>query len=201
MKLLRRNKLVFGVGVNDADYNVCVTGVVDGRKKILSVCPFYTKWRSMLERAFSKKFHNRNPAYIGTEVCEDWLIFSNFKAWMETQDWRGKHLDKDLLVRGNRVYSEETCIFVDQKVNCFCLESGAIRGDYPLGVSKRKGLYEARCCSVETGKQQSLGYYKTPDEAHQAWLTFKIGQARLLAAEQTNPIVADALIRRYENYN
>lgn len=48
----------------------------------------------------------------GCSVCEEWLTFSNFKRWMEQQDYEGKALDKDLLVSQNKTYSSETCVFV-----------------------------------------------------------------------------------------
>lgn len=202
MRLLKRNKLVYGVGVNDADYNVCQTAVVNGKKKIVKFCPFYLKWRHMIERSYSEKFKERNPSYYDCSCVPEWHVFSNFKKWMETQDWEGKQLDKDILSPYNRIYGPDTCVFVDQKVNLFIIENNAMRGEFPVGVvfDKESGKYRARCCSVETGKQACLGRYETPEEAHEAWLDFKLKQAYILAAEQTDERVANALIARYKNY-
>lgn len=106
---------VCGVGINDSDYVVqkkeTIKGI-DGKRKqrLVWICPYYRAWQSMLVRAYSKSYHKRRPTYIGCSVSEEWKTFSNFKSWMEGQVWEGKQLDKDLLVEGNKVYSEETCV-------------------------------------------------------------------------------------------
>jgi hypothetical protein len=123
---------------------------------------------------------------------------------MENQIWEEKELDKDLLVYGNKVYGPETCVFIDRKINVFLPEYKAKRGVYPTGVSLDKSMpekpYRSRCNSVVTGKTEYLGHYKTPEEAHQVWLAYKLEQAYILAAEQTDERVAKALIAKYENY-
>lgn len=195
--------LVHGFGTNDADYNVYVTGAGDnGKRKVIWVCPFYRKWIHMLERCYNQKLHKKFPTYIGCTVCKDWKSFSNFKAWMETQDWEGKHLDKDLLIRGNKIYSPDTCVFLDARVNTFLAENGACRGEFPIGVSfeRESGKYVAQCWSIELGKNKKIGRFKTPREAHEAWLSFKLQQAYILAASQEDRRIAQALINRYINY-
>lgn len=201
----KKEKLVCGVGMNDADYQVqdCIITVDENGKKSRKViwrCPFYSKWADMLSRCYSAKSQKRRPTYKGCSVFEEWLLFSNFKAWMETQDWEGKHLDKDLLIMGNKIYSPETCVFVDRKVNQFLVEHTAAKGEYMIGVywSKPNKKFKASC-NDGSGKLY-LGYFNTELEAHQAWLSFKLEQAKILAAEQTDPRVAKALIDRYENY-
>lgn len=200
MATYKRNKLIFGVGINDVDYNVYSYEYVDGKEKVVWSCPFYVKWKSMLERCYYSKLYV--PNYLDCEVCDDWLKLSLFKKWMETQDWEGKQLDKDLLVTGNRIYSPETCVFVERRVNSFLTESNAARGEYPIGVSwhKRWKKFAANCRSVITNKAVCLGYFKTPEEAHLAWLSFKLEQAHILASEQSDVRVAKALIDRYTNY-
>ena len=202
MKLRKRNRLVAGVGVNDADYNVYEYAIVSGKKRAVWSCPFYITWKSMLVRSYCPNYQNQFPTYVGCSVVEDWHLFSKFKSWMEKQDWQGKHLDKDILVKSNKSYSPKTCVFVDARVNTFLAENDVRRGDQPIGVSfhKRDRKYVAKCCSVETGKAKHLGYFDTSEEAHQAWLAFKLEQAYILAAEQSDERVAKALIERYENY-
>lgn len=198
-------KLVYGVGINDADYAVNVkesyteSGV---RKwKVLWMCPFFDRWRKMLCRCYDPKYQQLRPTYIGCSVCEEWLTFSNFKAWMETQEWEGKQLDKDILFRGNKLYSPETCVFVDREVNNFVLERNSSRGQWMVGVhwDKSNKKFKAQCNKLK-GRQKNLGYFDTELEAHQAWLKCKQDVALELAAEQTDPRVAKALIERYENY-
>ncbi len=105
---LGQRRLVHGVGVNDANYNVHGK---EGR------CPFYTKWYDMLKRCYSSRFHKQYPSYIGCSVCPEWCYFSKFRFWMENQKWEGMELDKDILVKGNRVYSPDTCCFIPQAIN------------------------------------------------------------------------------------
>ena len=97
---MKPKKLVCGVGINDAGYVVMEfeTIIVDGKRKRKRVwaCPYHQTWKGMLERCYSTKFQERNPTYIGCTVSKEWLVFSNFRAWMMTQDWQGKHLDKDI---------------------------------------------------------------------------------------------------------
>ena len=104
---LGQRSLVQGVGVNDADYTVCIKR----NNKIIWRCPFYIKWRNMIERCYSPLWHKRYPSYIGCSVCPEWRYFSKFRFWMSTQKWKGMELDKDILVKGNRVYSPDTCCF------------------------------------------------------------------------------------------
>lgn len=203
MRLIKRNKPLFGVGINDADYNVYTTGKVNGKHRYTWICPYYKKWKLMLERCYYTKFKEKRPTYEECTCCPEWLYFSNFKAWMETQDWEGKQLDKDLLIRGNKIYSPETCVFVSPEVNRFILESTATRGKYLIGVThydEKTGKYMARCCNVMTGKQVTVGRYPSELLAHKAWLAFKLKQAEFLAERQTDPRVAEALVSRYRNY-
>ena len=199
-------KLVYGVGINDADYKVQEWITVedgDGKKKrkLAWRCPFYSRWTGMLERCYSARFQEKCQTYKGCSVYKDWLTFSKFKQWMETQDWECKHLDKDILFHRNRVYSPETCVFVDGRVNSFVLECNASRGQWMIGVhwSKTNKRFIAGCRDA-SGKPKHLGYFDTELEAHQAWLKYKQELALQLAAEQTDPRVAKALIDRYENY-
>lgn len=201
-KTISKNKLVFGVGINDADYNVYLTETVNGKLKILWSCPFYVKWYSMLRRCYSNSFHKQQPTYINCTTVAEWHRFSVFKSWMETQDWQDKHLDKDVLVTGNKEYGPGTCLFLEPRVNTFFNECALTKGDWPIGVSfhKQHQKFYASCRCVVTKKSKFLGLFSSPEEAHQAWLDFKREQARLLAAEQTDERVAEALLERYINY-
>lgn len=204
----KKSKLFCGVGINDADYVVQInetTGYTESGKriqKLVWICPFYSRWTSMLTRCYSEKHHKRCPTYIGCCVLPEWHYFMTFRGWMEKQDWEGKHLDKDILLSGNRIYGPDTCVFVDAKVNLFLLERQNHRGEWPIGVyfHKAHGKFQAKCKDVITGKRKYLGFYLTAEEAHRAWLTFKLEQARILADEQTDPRIAKALIQRYESY-
>jgi hypothetical protein len=199
-------KLVYGVGFNDSGYVTQISEVIgrhpNGRRiwKLVWQCPFYRKWTAMLSRCYNENYSAKRISYEGCSVVEEWHLFSNFKAWMEQQDWEGKQLDKDILCVGNKVYGPETCVFVDRKVNVFIIDRAAARGEWPIGVYFNNGAFQSRCKSVTTNTFEYLGRFKTPEEAHAVWLAFKLEQARILAAEQTDERVAKALIDRYENY-
>lgn len=192
---MRKSKLVYGVGVNDADY--VVYPLIDGRKVM---CPFYRTWKSMVERCYSEKFKERYPTYEGCKVSNEWLTFSNFKKWMEEQDWKGKQLDKDLLIEGNNIYSHKNCIFVSSQLNLFVSENIANRGKYPIGVSfyRQNGKFKSCCCNPFTEKQEYLGYFNCPHEAHEAWRKRKHELACQWADIVEDPRLKQALRNRYK---
>ena len=207
IKKLSTPKSVYGVGVNDADYVVQrweTIGRVNGKQKqkLVWCCPYYQAWKGILQRCYSTKLQERFPTYKGCSVSEEWLTFSVFKSWMEKQDFEGMQLDKDLLFEGNKVYSEEKCVFVSRVVNMFTTDRGNDRGEWLIGVvwHKSAGKFRSQCRNPFTKKQEYLGYFACELEAHQAWLKRKLELAHLLAAEQTDERVAKALIERYTNY-
>jgi hypothetical protein len=155
----------------------------------------------MLKRCYSKEYHEHYPTYSGCSVCEDWLTFSNFKLWMEQQDWENKQLDKDLLISGNKEYGPETCVFVTSVVNTFTLDRCNSRGAYPLGVRFHNVAkkFEAQCRNPFTGKREYLGLFDCPDQAHLAWKKRKHELACQLveSAYVTDERVAQALRTRY----
>ncbi len=204
---MKHKKKVYGVGINDADYVVRkneTIGYVNGKQKQKKSweCPYYKAWGSMLRRCYSVKFQERQPTYIGCTVSEEWITFSNFKSWMEKQDFEGMELDKDLLFEGNKVYSAETCVFVSPLVNTFANEGGSARGECLIGVNWHKTAekFRANCNNPFTKKLEYLGLFTCEVKAHNAWLKRKLELARLLAAEQSDPRVAKALILKYTNY-
>lgn len=190
----KAGKLIHGVAINDADRSVFTK--LNGKRVM---CPFYNRWKNMLDRCYDPKYQLRFPTYVGCSVTEEWLLFSNFERWMKTQDWEGKHLDKDLLKAGNKVYSPDFCIFVPRELNAFTTDCAASRGEYPLGVSLDKGVgrFMVRCNNPFIKRKEYLGHYDTIDEAHLAWKKRKHELACIYADQQTDPRVADALRTRY----
>jgi hypothetical protein len=177
-------KLVFGWGINDADYEVYTT--INGKQV---ACPYYVKWQNMLRRQ-TPKFWEKRPTYIGCKVCEEWQSFMAFRAWMVTQDWQGEQLDKDLLGDG-KLYSPDTCLFVTHAINSFTNDHAAARGEWPIGVSKKGNRFRAQI--NVNGKQKHLGLFDTPEEAHQAWRIAKQDLAMTLIETQTDIQIAQAL--------
>ena len=128
----------------------------------------------MLMRCYSKKYHCKQPTYVGCSVCEEWLTFSNFAVWMESKKWEGKHLDKDLIDSTNKVYSPKTCMFIQQGINNLFTDHGAARGEHPTGVSfhKASGKFTAQLSG--DGGLKYLGLFETPEEAHASYTIAKV---------------------------
>lgn len=207
MNDMKPKKLVYGVGINDSDYVVRKSetiGYVSGKlkRKQVWVCHYYKTWKNMLDRCYSAKYQEKQSTYRGCTVSDDWIVFSKFKAWMEKQEFEGKQLDKDLLVEGNKIYSENTCVFVTPMVNTFTVDCGAARGEWLIGADwhKATGKFRSRCSNPFTGKHEHLGYFDCEKEAHETWRKRKLELAHELAAIQADPRIAKALIDRYSNY-
>lgn len=176
------NRLVYGVGINDAD---CTIQSIDHTTGLKKTCPFYRRWICMLQRCYSEKFQEKRPTYKGCTVCKEWLTFSNFKAWMEGQDWKGKQLDKDLLVDGNKVYSPETCVFVHGVLNSFILDNGICKGDHMVGVyfDKSRNKFKSQCSNPITKRLEYLGRFSSEIEAHLKWRSRKLELVDLMQQE------------------
>lgn len=125
----RPRSLCQGWGINDADYNV--NPRVLGRQV---TCPYHSRWSDMIRRAYSSEMKRKRPTMITSTICEEWKSFMTFRSWMMLQNWNGMHLDKDILLIGNRHYSPETSRFVPHEVNTILSTCQATRGDLPLGV-------------------------------------------------------------------
>jgi len=202
--IMKPRKTVWGVGINDADYVVKkqeTIGYLNGKlkQKMVWICPYYQAWKEMLRRCYSAKYQETYPTYKGCSVSEKWLALSNFRAWMEKQDFEGMHLDKDILFKGNKVYSAETCVFVAPLVNAFINDQRTSRGECLLGacLHKPSGNFKSQCNNPFTKKYEHLGFFTCEQEAHEAWRKRKLELAHELAAIQTDPRVATALIDRY----
>jgi hypothetical protein len=198
--MAKKNIKVFGIGVNDCPDPVYRTEMVNGKQKIVWVCPYYVVWKHMLERCYSEPYLKSKPTYQGCSVCPEWIYFMTFKAWMMTQDFDGKQLDKDILVEGNKVYNPEICRFVDAIVNSFLTDCSATRGEWPIGVhwKKDRSKFQAYCSNPFTKKLEHLGYFDCPEAAHEAWLKRKHELALALADLQTDPLIAEALRNRFK---
>lgn len=196
----KKTSLVYGVGVNDAGYPVSKYEMVDGKCKMVWRCQFYMIWKEMLARCYSPRIHATHRTYADCAVCHEWRTFSNFKTWMMTQEWKGKCLDKDILVKGNKVYSPDKCVFVTKEMNNFLTGSGDSRGPYPNGVilDKQKGKFRANCCDPISKKREHLGYFSCQNEAHEAWRQRKHELACQYADTQIDERVANALRVRFK---
>lgn len=203
------NKLVAGVGVNDLPYTVGIYEQVDGKNK-QKLCPFYNRWKDVLTRTHPDYTRKSGNNYLGSSVHESWLYASNFKAWMETQNWKGLHLDKDILVKGNKQYGPNTCAFVPAWLNtCLSVNNGNNNGlafgvQIDKRVKKEKSKKFRSDVNLLNGKREFLGQFHTEKEAHAVW---QLARARELekyiskyAQEECfRTDVAEALMKRVWN--
>ena len=159
---------VFGVGVIGAKYPVSEGGIHTKD---------YVLWKSMLQRCYSDRFKKKYPTYEGCEVSDNFKSYEYFYEWCHKQvgfGVEGFELDKDLLVKGNKVYSENTCVFIPQEINKVLTKSDKIRGKHPIGVHyhKRDKSFVARVCKNK-GVSEWLGYFNTETEAYNAYKVAK----------------------------
>ena len=179
-RMLYSKKLFQGVGINDAPYQITVA-----LQGVRVKCPAYRTWEAMLERCYGTRVKQKHITYHGCYVVPEWHSFMHFRTWWLQHYKDGFQLDKDLLIAGNKVYSADTCILIPQWLNLFTIASDATRGLLPLGVTYMKGRskpYQAKCRAGTAGHKH-LGYYATPEEAHQAWLSCKLSIVDARSAE------------------
>lgn len=181
-------KLVYGVGFNDAGYAI-------------KGCKIYASWRNMLKRCYSEDYHKQRPTYKDCKVCDQWLIFSNFRDWMLSQDWQGKQLDKDIITPGNKIYSPNDCMFVTQAINSLLTVSKSNKGDLPVGVFflDHKILPNPFIATIRYNNVvQRLGYYAKPEEAHRAWIKRKREIIAEVITKQDDQRLIDGLLLRLD---
>lgn len=157
----KKRRKVLGIGINDYDGAISVHNI-----KI----PAYSVWKFMLSRCYGAD--NAANSYKDCFVCDEWLSFLNFKKWFDDpkNNYRnGYHLDKDILIKGNKVYSPQTCCFVPPEINTLFVNRKAARGDFPIGVSRINGNGNYRASFRKNGERVVLGVYKTPKEAFEAY--------------------------------
>jgi hypothetical protein len=179
---------VFGVGYVGQGKHALSTG-----KKQTKV---YNTWNSFIERSYDEKYHMRCPSYKDVTVCEEWHNFQNFAQWFyenyNPETMQGWQLDKDILIKGNKIYSPETCCFVPQEINTLFSKK---QNDLPTGVTKVKNKYRARI--HKNGKYKCLGYFNTIKEAFQVYKITKEEWIKEIADKWKNLIteqVYEALI-------
>ena len=153
-----KRKLVCGVGVFDADYSK----LKDERTK-----KAYRDWNNMLQRCYGKSNFPSKPAYKESVVCEEWYSFLKFREWFDKNYIEGYFLDKDVLIKGNKIYSPNTCCYIPSFINTLLLNCRSARGKYPIGVQKHKYGFCAKL--YKQGKPHYIGFYKNKEDAFLAY--------------------------------
>lgn len=191
MNTRKSNKIVKGLGVKDVKYPANIKE--------------YDLWRQMICRC-TEEYLSKRPSYVGTTCSENFKSYTFFYEWCQEQvgfgniDEKGNcwQIDKDLLVKGNKLYSEDTCVFVPLAVNCLLTKRQSKRGVLQIGVGihKKTGKFVARC-SNGAGVSKHIGLFCTPQEAFIAYKCFKESLIKSIAEkyrEQLDSRAYQALI-------
>ena len=143
----------------------------------------YNTWSHMLQRCYYEKFHEKYPTYKDCKADENWLNFQNFGEWFDNNYYEVDNekmcLDKDILVKHNKIYSPDTCVFVPETINNLFVKNDRKRGKSAIGTCyhKRMKKYQVNCWLInpQTGKSKNeyLGYYDTEIEAFQVYKYYK----------------------------
>ena len=171
---------------------VCGVGVLGYKYKVTFDCNEYNKhevWRGFIRRCYDEKHQINNPSYIGCNVSDNFKNYSYFYEWCDKQvgfnqkddDGEYFHIDKDLLVKGNKTYSEETCVFIPKAINLALVKSVTSRGKFPMGVlwKENKKRFVARIAMGN--KPVDIGYFKSSTEAFNAYKQAKENYLKQLA--------------------
>jgi len=139
----------------------------------------YDRWHWMMNRCYSKAVHELYPEYEKCTVCDEWLNYSNFKLWYDEHiaPWEllGEKvdMDKDILIKGNTVYSPETVSFVPKVINTLFTNGKKNRGDYPIGVYYDQDKNKYRACMAFMGRNIKLGTFDTVEAAFARYKAYK----------------------------
>jgi hypothetical protein len=133
-------------------------------------------WKRILERCYDEKYKIKEPTYNDVTCCDEWLLYENFYEWLHSQPnfdkWLNESrwaIDKDILVKGNKVYSPSTCCFVPHEINT--LFSRKNNGCLPIGVTRLEKSFAASICINYNNKH--IGCYPTAEEAFYAYKDVK----------------------------
>lgn len=183
-------KLIYGVGYYEAGAYVAHAAGKKTRE--------YMSWAGMLDRCYGTKLLAHNATYVGCTISDKFKNFQSFAEWANLQtgfENDGWQLEKDIILRGNKVYSEDVCVFVPLQINSLLCLRKSRRGVLPLGVSMRRGKYQSQVSM--RGKVKNLGSYSTPEEAFSVYKCAKENAIRQIAEEyraSVDPRVYEALI-------
>lgn len=177
--------LIYGVGFSNGKYPI----TIDGRKT-----KEYETWHGILKRCYEQAYQKREPTYVGCTVCEAWYCYDTFYKWVITQEnyekWKegGRKwcIDKDISVKGNKIYSPDTCFLVPKNVNSLFTNRRLHRGELPVGVRyhKKNHNYGATCMNPFIGKFKHIGSYITIQDAFNAYKEYKENIIRCVAKDE-----------------
>ena len=150
----------------------------------------YITWEGMLERCYSSKCQEKYPTYKGCTVCSEWHNFQVFAEWYYSHFYEIENermaLDKDILCKGNKMYSANTCVFVPSSINVLFVKRDKVRGNFPIGVNKYGNKFRARL--NKNYRKIHLGMFNTPEEAFLAYKKAKEEYIKQIAEKYKSQI-------------
>lgn len=160
----------------------------------------YAVWADMIRRCYDKSYLKTRPTYQGCTVCEEWKNYQNFAKWHKENyyEFDGDRiaLDKDIIKKGNKIYSPNTCVYVPNRINSLILKSDGNRGKLPIGVRQYGNSYYAVQCGHIP--KHIRGACKTPEEAFLKYKEVKEQEIKNVANQYKDKIpqkLYDALMR------
>lgn len=151
----------------------------------------YINWQGILIRSYNVKNILRHPTYSECAVDPEWHNFQTFAKWYDENYYEVEGqkmcLDKDILLKGNKVYSSETCVFVPMNINLMFTKCNSKRGVNPIGVYYDGYKYISSCRDNGT-KQNNLGRFDTPKEAFNVYKIYKEQVIKKVAEEYKGKI-------------
>lgn len=172
---------MFLIGKVKNPYHPCVYGVgIIGDKypSRIGKTPLkeYCAWTRMLYRCYQRN----DVAYRDVICCNDFLMYEKFYDWIHSQEnfdkWKCNDrfaIDKDILNKGNKIYSSDGCCLVPQIVNDLFIKQRGRRGELPIGVYKNHNAFYAMCNNPIAHKRVFLGQYNTPEQAFISYKKYK----------------------------
>ena len=167
----------------------------------------FSCWKNMLRRCYNENFLEAHPTYRGCVVCDNWLNFQEFYIWYNDNFYKFRDiemcLDKDILVKGNKIYAPDKCIFVPQFINKLFTKRTNDRGIYPIGVHNEKGKYVAEYSNYDFENKisniQRIGIYDTSFEAFLAYKDMKEHYIKAIANKFADEL-PEKLVNAMKNY-
>ena len=161
-------RAIYGIGINDLS--------------VTKEDRAYNIWSHLMKRCYGSK---KLKAYKDCSICDEWKLFSNFKRFYDDNcKDKSFHLDKDLLVQGNKIYSPETCVFVPEEINETIKTEWTINKSLPLGITITKfGKYRVKCRTDRDVVNDHIGCYDTIEEAFSVYLEHKKRRFRNMAVK------------------
>lgn len=146
----------------------------------------HESWRGIFRRVYCLKSLFKYPTYIGCSVHEDWHNFQNFAKWFEENYVKGWKIDKDILIKGNKIYSPDTCCFVPHEINMKFIVPPLNKHGLPRGIQPINGKYLVEVRSID--QKRIYSRFLTIGESQKFWQSHRVNIIRELAEKFKNEL-------------